>query len=299
MSICLLDTAPLVFYEMSAIQVEKIVHINQLLKDFDGANEFYRDVFAAREYMRNYFEGEQRDASLFLIGDTCIELFSPRTDTSALGRQLARFGDSWHSFEWKVPDLAAAKEVLESRGIRIATYMENGFLMTHPRDTYGMVLELCPLEMQGDLRLLPDWSPDYWRDEHPLGISGLNCMSSAVADLDETLAFFVEVFGAQPCYEVDRPAIKGRAAGLRFPDHVLELVQPTDDTGSVAAYIARYGPRLRTIVFRVTDLEAATRYLHDKGVRTVTGDFHGSMAIDPQDNFGVLWQFTEQPVPAG
>jgi catechol 2,3-dioxygenase-like lactoylglutathione lyase family enzyme len=124
-------------------------------------------------------------------------------------------------------------------------------------------------------------------------------MSSAVADLDQTVAFFVDLFGAEPCYEADRPAIRGRAIGLRFKDHVLELVQPTDDAGSVAEYVARYGTRLRTIVFRVTDLARATEYMHDKGLRTVRGDFEGATGINPEDNYGVLWQFTEQPLPTG
>jgi catechol 2,3-dioxygenase-like lactoylglutathione lyase family enzyme len=283
---------------MGDIKVEKLIHINQLLGDFEGANAFYGDVFAAQEYMRNYLEGEERDATLFLIGDTCIELFSPRTETSALGRQLARFGDSWHSFAWKVPDLAAAKEVLDSRGIRLASYLENGFLMTHPRDTHGMVLELCPTDMRGDPRLLPDWSPAFWRDEHPLGICGLSHMSAAVTDLDAAVAFLVEVFGGEPVYEVDRLAIKGRAVGLRFPDHVLELVQPAGDAGAVAEYITRYGPRLRTIVFTVVDLDAATKYLGARGLRTVAGDFDGSVGLAPEDNYGVLWQFREKALPS-
>ena len=79
-------------------------------------------------------------------------------DFRVFQRQLAHFGDSWHSFEWKVPDLAAAKEVLDSKGIRLGTYVEGAFLMTHPRDTHGMIIEMCPFDMRGDLRLESDWS---------------------------------------------------------------------------------------------------------------------------------------------
>ncbi|MET0626986.1 MAG: hypothetical protein ABW033_00850, partial [Acidimicrobiia bacterium] len=84
---------------MGSLTVEKVIHINQVLGDFEAANRFYADVFAAAEYMNSYDEGERRDASLFVIGDTCIELFSPRDDQSLLGANLAKYGDSFHSFE--------------------------------------------------------------------------------------------------------------------------------------------------------------------------------------------------------
>ncbi len=125
---------------MGAIRVEYLVHINQLLGDFAEANSFYERVFDAQEYMNAYHPGEERDASLFLVGDTCIELFSPRTSNSLLGRQLSRFGDSWHSFEWKVEDLERAKAALDERGIRTGSYYPGGFLMTHPKDCHGFLL---------------------------------------------------------------------------------------------------------------------------------------------------------------
>ncbi|HLG68453.1 MAG TPA: VOC family protein [Acidimicrobiales bacterium] len=282
---------------MAPITVEKLIHVNQLLGDFARANAFYRDVFGAQEYMNSYHEGEERDASLFLVGDTCIELFSPRTATSLLGRQLARFGDSWHSFEWKVSDLEEAKAALDARGVRLGSYYPGSFLMTHPRDTHGMIIELCPHEMANDPRLEPGWSPEPWRDRHPLGIERLNHLSCAVRDLPGAVTFVTELTGAEHLYEVDRPAIGGRAAGLWLTDHVLELVEPTTGDGAVAAYLEQMGPRLRSIQFRVVDLARARRHLEEMGLRTVPGDTASAFGIDPRDNFGVLWQFTEEPLP--
>ena len=282
---------------MAAITVEKLIHINQLLGNFDGANRFYHDIFAAQEYMNSYHDGERRDASLFLVGDTCIELFSPRDDESLLGRSLARWGDGWHSFEWKVPDLERAKDALEARGVRLGSYYPGGFLMTHPRDTHGMILEICPSEMLHDPRLEPGFRAAPWRDEHPLGIERLNRMSAAVRDLAEATSFFVDLVGAEPIYDVDRPAIGARTVGLWIADHVLELAQPTDDGGAVGTYMTRFGPRLRSIQFRVRDVAQARAYLEDKGLRVVPADPAGAIAIDPRDNYGVLWEFSEAALP--
>src|SRR4051794_26953959 len=101
---------------MSSLTVTKLLHVNQLVDDFDAARAFYARVFGAREYWTGYDEAENRDASLFVIGDTCIELFAPRDRTSLLGASLARFGNSWHSFEWQVPDLEQARRPGGARG---------------------------------------------------------------------------------------------------------------------------------------------------------------------------------------
>jgi catechol 2,3-dioxygenase-like lactoylglutathione lyase family enzyme len=283
---------------MTSLAIEKLIHINQLLGDFAGANAFYQDVFSAHEYMNSYHSGEERDASLFVIGDTCIELFSPRTETSLLGRQHRRFGDSWHSFEWKVPDLDEAKAVLDEREVRLGSFYPGGFLMTHPKDTHGLILELCPHEMAHDPRLEPDWSPSPWQSGHPLGIERLNCMSAAVRDLDAAVAFFASLVGTDPIYEVDRPAVGGRGVGLWVTDHILELVGATDADGTIESFMNRYNARMRSIQFHVEDLDRAAEYLESRQLRIVPGDFEGAIAIDPADNFGVLWQFTEQLLPS-
>jgi hypothetical protein len=58
------------------------------------------------------------------------------------------------------------------------------------------------------------------------------------------------------------------------------------------------GPRLRSIVFRVADTAATADHLAAMGVRVVPGDVEGSIAVHPDDNYGVLWQFTESALPA-
>jgi catechol 2,3-dioxygenase-like lactoylglutathione lyase family enzyme len=278
---------------MGRVQVEKLIHVNQVLGDFEGANAFYQKVFGAVEYMNSYHEAEERDASLFVIGDTCIELFSPRTTTSLLGRNLERYGDSWHSFEWKVPDLDASRTALQERNVRITTDYPGGFLMTHPKDTHGVVLELCPVDMANDPRLEPGWDPSPWRDG-PLGITGLEHLSVAVRDADAAVDFFTDLTGAPVAYR-DRVDGSARCHAVRFPDHVLQLAEPTGP-GPVAEYIERYGPRLRKLTFTVRDPGSTRRHLDSHGVRVVDGDVAGSVAVDPRDNYGVLYEFAEGPL---
>jgi catechol 2,3-dioxygenase-like lactoylglutathione lyase family enzyme len=279
---------------MTQLQPEKVLHINQVLGPFEEANRFYEDVFGAVEYMNSYDEGERRDASLFLVGDTCIELFSPRDDESLLGRNLRRHGPSFHSFEWKVPDLDAAREAFLERGVRITTDRPGSFFMTHPKDCHGLLLELCPHEMANDPRNEDGWDPAPWRNG-PLGIDRLNAMSAAVLDVSAAAAWVHDLTGAEPLYEEDRPGI-GRAVGFWIGGTALELVEPAAE-GPVAEHVSHLGARLRSIGFRVADVDAAAEHLRSKGLRVVPGDVEGSIAIHPDDNYGVLWQFTEAALP--
>lgn len=280
---------------MASLQVEKVIHINQVLGAFEEANRFYADVFGAQEYMNSYDDGERRDASLFVIGDTCIELFSPRDDQSLLGANLARYGDSWHSFELKVADLEVAKEAMDEHGVRVTTYRPGSFFMVHPKDTHGMLLEVCPHDMGDDPRLEPDWTPQAWRD-HPLGIQRLNNLSCAVRDLGEASEFFSVLVSADPVYRGERDGV-GAVVCFWLGDTMLELIEPDNDQSPVAAYIERYGPRMRSLLWQVADVDAARGYLASKGLRVDDGDVPGWIAIDPRDNYGVLWQFTEDPQP--
>jgi catechol 2,3-dioxygenase-like lactoylglutathione lyase family enzyme len=280
---------------MGMIEVERVIHINQVLSDFEGANRFYADVFGAVEFMNNYDEHERRDASLFVVGDTCIELFSPRDQGSLLGANLARYGDSWHSFELKVRDLEDARAAMEERDVRVTTYRPGAFFMVHPKDTHGLLLELCSHDMRGDPRLEPDWSPDPWR-HHPLGIEQLQNLGCAVRDLDSAVGFVSCLLGAEPIHRGTRSGV-GNLATFWLGDTAIELVEPDSERSPVAEYIERYGPRMRSLLWKVSDVDAAGRYLDSKGLRVVRGDVDDWIAIDPRDNYGVLWQFTDQPQP--
>lgn len=278
------------------LSVNKLVHINQVVDDFEGAAAFYADVFGAHEYWRGYDADQRRDASLFVVGDLCIELFAPVDAHSLLGASLARFGNSWHSFEWQVPDLEEAKAVLDERGIRVTTYRPGEFLMVHPGDCHGMLLELCPLEMDGDPRIEPDWAPDTWRTEHPLGVTGLHGLSVAVRDLPAATAWLTGlVAGAEVVHSGPRDEVDADVTGVRVADHVVELVAPRSAEGPVATYIQRFGQRLRSIEIGVVDTDRARRHLEAKGLRIVDGSRDGAFAVAEEDNWGVRWEFAERP----
>lgn len=279
------------------LAITKLVHVNQVVGDLEAANAFYRDVFGAQIYAQNYDADQHRDMSLFVIGDTCIELYAPRDEQSLLGRWLARYGPGLHSFEWQVPDLEEAKAILERHGVRVPLHRPEAFLFTHPADCHGMLLEICPLEMRGDPRIEPGWSPAWWREEHPLGVTGLDAVGVAVRDLEAAVAFVSALTGAEAAYEEIREPANAAVVGFPVADHVLELVAPKGENGPVAEYLQHSGQRVRSVDLHVSDLERARAHLEACGLAVGEGDRPGSLCIDGPVNFGARWQFSDASIP--
>jgi catechol 2,3-dioxygenase-like lactoylglutathione lyase family enzyme len=150
--------------------------------------------------------------------------------------------------------------------------------------------------MAGDPRIEAGWDPAPWRDEHPLGVTGLHGLSIAVRDAAAATDWLTGlVAGAEVAYREPRAEGSADAVGVRIADHVVELVQPRGTAGPVADYIGRSGQRLRSVEFGVLDAGAARAYLEQKGLRTVVGSRDGAFAVAEGDNWGVRWEFAEKP----
>jgi catechol 2,3-dioxygenase-like lactoylglutathione lyase family enzyme len=189
-----------------------------------------------------------------------------------------------------VPDLEDAKAAFEDHGVRVTTYRPDSFFMVHPKDAHGLLFEVCCHEMGGDLRLTSDWSAEPWRTG-PLGIRQLNALTAAVRDLDAASAFLTSLLGAAPVHQGTRPGV-GRIACFWLGDTMLEVTEASGPESPVAGYLERYGPRMRSLTFQVRDVAEAEAHLVRQGLRVGPGDVEGWIAVDPADNYGVLWQFT-------
>jgi hypothetical protein len=149
--------------------------------------------------------------------------------------------------------------------------------------------------MTGDPRIEPGWTARPWRDDHPLGVTGLHSLSVAVRDLPAAAGWLADLLGTVPLYRAPRPAIDADAVGIPAAASVVELVQARSADGPVADYIARYGQRLRSIEIGVVGLERARRHLTASGLRVVPGSRPEAIALAEQDNWGVRWEFAEAP----
>jgi methylmalonyl-CoA/ethylmalonyl-CoA epimerase len=123
----------------------------------------------------------------------------------------------------------------------------------------------------------------------------------AVADLDAAIATHRDRFG-MPLVHRETLASQGvEAALLDVGDSHVELLAPLGEDTSVARFLARRGPGLHHVAYRVDDIAAALEELRAAGVRLIdeaprTGIRGSRVAfVHPSASGGVLTELV-QPV---
>lgn len=119
----------------------------------------------------------------------------------------------------------------------------------------------------------------------------------AVPDLAAALAFYRDVLGIEPHppETVDGATI----VGLPFGESEVELLAPLDPDGPVGKFLARRGPGIHHICYRVPDLDAAIDACRAAGYRMVdevprSGAGGRRIAfLHPKSTAGILLELTE------
>ena len=119
----------------------------------------------------------------------------------------------------------------------------------------------------------------------------------AVPDLDAALAFYRDVLGLEP--GEPETADGATIVSLPFGDSDVELLTPRDADGPIARFLARRGPGIHHICYRVADLDAALAgcraagyQLIDEVPRTGAGGLRIAF-VHPKATGGILLELTE------
>ena len=119
----------------------------------------------------------------------------------------------------------------------------------------------------------------------------------AVTAIEPALAFYRDVLGLVP-----HPAEQADGAtivSLPLGDSDVELLEPADPDSPIARFLARRGPGIHHVCFRVPDLDQALARCRDLGYRLVdeqprTGAGGRRIAfIHPKSTAGILLELTE------
>jgi methylmalonyl-CoA/ethylmalonyl-CoA epimerase len=123
----------------------------------------------------------------------------------------------------------------------------------------------------------------------------------AVADLDEAIAFYRDTFGMETVHQETNEEQGVREAMVAVGDSgsCIQLLAPLGDDSVIARFLARSGPGLQQLAYRVTDLEAVSAVLRERGVRLLYDvgrrGTSGSLVnfVHPKDAGGVLVELVE------
>jgi catechol 2,3-dioxygenase-like lactoylglutathione lyase family enzyme len=272
----------------NAVECLHMNHINFVVEDYDKSVDHLTSLYGAQFNLD--LPGDHWHACLITVGGVMFELFAP-----TVYLLHARMGPHYVGIEYQVTDVDAARTEVLQRGMRVIREL-NVAIHVHPAEAFGVAWEFFGRSFQDRQNPPvaypePIWSADRFA-EHPIGYTGLKRYSVVVSDLDAALEFSQSFLGANVVYRDDRAAIAARAVGLNLGDTVLELLTPTG-AGPIETFHARYGDGIRSTVFAVRDLEQTKRYFAAQDVVLHPGDAPGSVAVAPQDNMGLIFEFSE------
>jgi hypothetical protein len=258
-----------------------LIHSVHMTDDVSRLNQFYEDVFGALIYMGvdepNWLPVEERWASLIMISDLCVETMAPGLPADPkrpVGRFFLKYGQHLHSVG------------------------PHPYFYPSPRDTSGLMVELCGTDMPNDPRELETWSSQQkmWEKGHPLTIRRLAYFTVGVRNLAEATANYVKRLQAVPVHEGIDDAEQCTYQILQLGDTLLRLAEPAEDDSPLGEHVGRWGNMIYGITFRVRDVDSAQAWLSRNGIGT-SRPRPGLLAADPADTYGAPYFFTTEVIP--
>ncbi len=134
------------------MKIEGVDHIHVGVKDLDKAVAFFSDLLGINfsEDITSDGEGDARGTVANVRG-VGLELVSGKTPDGWMSKLLEKRGEGCYGISLKVSDIDEAIAELQARGLRIIrrTVVGNAIeAHIHPKDTYGIMIELCQYEDQ-------------------------------------------------------------------------------------------------------------------------------------------------------
>ena len=148
--------------------------------------------------------------------------------------------------------------------------------------------------------------PSMTSDTSTAGLTGdlftaIDHVGIAVADLDEAISFYEDTFGMRLAHQEVNEEQGVREAMMAVGDsgsHI-QLLAPLNAESTIAKFLDRSGPGVQQMAYRVTDLDAVSAVLRERGVRLLydapkrgTSDSRVNF-VHPKDAGGVLVELVE------
>ena len=126
----------------------RIDHIGVAVADLDAALALYGESLDLELVHRETVESQGVEAVLLDVGENHVELLSPLSDETPVGRFLAKRGPGLHHVAYQTPDIEAELERLRAAGMRLIdeaprTGIRNSLVaFLHPSSSGGVLTEI-------------------------------------------------------------------------------------------------------------------------------------------------------------
>lgn len=127
----------------------RVEHIGIAVSSLTNADALFSKLLGIDSYKMEMVEGEGVNTSFYQNGETKIELLEATREDSAIAKFIEKKGEGIHHIAFEVDDLDAEMKRLEGLGFRLLnTIPKQGadnkkICFLHPKDTNGVLVELC------------------------------------------------------------------------------------------------------------------------------------------------------------
>lgn len=128
-------------------------------------------------------------------------------------------------------------------------------------------------------------------------ISHIEHIAIAVENLTESIRYYEDILGLT-CYAIEEVADQQvRTAFFKVGETKIELLESTHPEGPVGKFIAKKGPGLHHLAFRVADVNEALQAVSQKGVALIDQVSRPGAEqlqigfLHPKSSYGVLTEF--------
>ena len=126
----------------------RIDHIGVAVDDLDAAIELHTRAYGMELVHRETIESQGVEAVLLDVGENHVELLSPLSEDTPVGRFLAKLGPGLHHVAYQVADIDAALASLRDSGVRMIDeeprigIRRSRVAFLHPAASGGVLTEL-------------------------------------------------------------------------------------------------------------------------------------------------------------
>ena len=132
-------------------------------------------------------------------------------------------------------------------------------------------------------------------------VTAIDHVGLAVQDLDKAIAFYQDAFGMELVHEEVNEEQGVREAMLAVGDSgsCIQLLAPLKEDSPIGKFLAKSGPGIQQMAYRVEDIDAVSATLRERGVRLLyeapKNGTAGSRVnfIHPKDAGGVLVELVQ------
>tara|TARA_B100000902_G_scaffold277742_2_gene263562 strand:+ start:2363 stop:2767 length:405 start_codon:yes stop_codon:yes gene_type:complete len=129
--------------------LKKIEHIGIAVRNLEDSNNIFRKILGKPQYKEEIIDSENVKTSFYKIGSDKIELVSDIEQNGIISNFIDKRGEGIHHIAIHVDDIYNEIDRIEKEGIRVINKepkigADNKLIcFLHPKDTNGVLIELC------------------------------------------------------------------------------------------------------------------------------------------------------------